>query len=721
MSDSSAISLQEQAGSVLKQMKQYSAKEASSIDQLEELLQQMNNQLSGLSELLKQNAAMEEAITDLTSELEEATTGILKRGHLYKWREQTISFASKWGLRYLTLQGSVLNYFNDEKDRHPRKTIDLKHCFILDEGLTRNKQYHIFSICSTAVNEENRGPHSGALLRLSSDNLAEATQWIQMLEKACGFSNVDESTREPLVSRSPFSDDMTTNPVLTRVKSSEAILNNVTAMIKSSPRHRSQTALDTLSSSPTKKKTKKKSAAVQHQNIINKLKKKVHVTSFPASKNIHLSSKYSPLSSSATRQNYRGFFNLGVIIFMISHFRLILDNLIHHGFRMSALFDMSSHASEGDAMDISQLVLVLASWAVPVALTYFVEKLAQHFPLSNRLVMIIQGVLSLTNIVGCALWVWHSNSHSALSMLYLLQSVIIWMKMISYAHCNRDLRIAHQVNKNGKVPVTSENVHSEIQDLEGPITMYPHNLNILNLMYFCVAPTLCYQLNYPRSVKLRWTVVFTLVVRLVVTLAVILIVVEQHMKPALEAAMEPMNNFDFLAVLFRFLQLTIPSTYVWLLGFYLFFHLWLNLLAELTRFGDREFYLDWWNARTIDEYWRTWNLPVHHWMIRHLYYPSIRLGISKKFAVYIAFFFSAVMHEFIISLPFHRISFHAFLGMILQAPLVPITRKLNALFNNHSIGNIFFWLSFCIIGQPIGIIMYYYESWNFTACASQDM
>ena len=42
--------------------------------------------------------------------------------------------------------------------------------------------------------------------------------------------------------------------------------------------------------------------------------------------------------------------------------------------------------------------------------------------------------------------------------------------------------------------------------------------------------------------------------------------------------------------------------------FYAFFHCALYLLAELTRFGDRQFYKDWWNSSFIDEYWRTWNL-----------------------------------------------------------------------------------------------------------------
>lgn len=35
----------------------------------------------------------------------------------------------------------------------------------------------------------------------------------------------------------------------------------------------------------------------------------------------------------------------------------------------------------------------------------------------------------------------------------------------------------------------------------------------------------------------------------------------------------------------------------------------------MLRFGDRVFYRDWWNANTIEAYWRLWNLPVHYWMV----------------------------------------------------------------------------------------------------------
>lgn len=39
----------------------------------------------------------------------------------------------------------------------------------------------------------------------------------------------------------------------------------------------------------------------------------------------------SPLSEDARQQNYRGFFNLGVIVLAVSNFRLIFDNLAKYG------------------------------------------------------------------------------------------------------------------------------------------------------------------------------------------------------------------------------------------------------------------------------------------------------------------------------------------------------------------------------------------------------
>ena len=72
------------------------------------------------------------------------------------------------------------------------------------------------------------------------------------------------------------------------------------------------------------------------------------------------------------------------------------------------------------------------------------------------------------------------------------------------------------------------------------------------------------------------------------------------------------------------------------------------------------------------------------------------------------------MHEVIISVPFRHISGHAFAGMLSQAPLVFITKWLDKYFDNPLLGNAMFWIVFCVIGQPIGILMFYSSLWTAT-------
>jgi diacylglycerol O-acyltransferase 1 len=137
-----------------------------------------------------------------------------------------------------------------------------------------------------------------------------------------------------------------------------------------------------------------------------------------------------------------------------------------------------------------------------------------------------------------------------------------------------------------------------------------------------------------------------------------------------------------------------------LLMFYFCFHLYLNLFAELMRFGDRVFYKDWWNSSEVGSYWRLWNLPVHYWLIRHFYFPLIRRKVGRQTTTFIVFLFSAIMHELLVSIPFHMVRPWSFIGMMMQVPLVAITKYLQRKYPGGSYGNVIFWISFCVVGQP---------------------
>ncbi len=59
-------------------------------------------------------------------------------------------------------------------------------------------------------------------------------------------------------------------------------------------------------------------------------------------------------------------------------------------------------------------------------------------------------------------------------------------------------------------------------------------------------------------------------------------------------------------------------------------------------------------------------MPVHKWLLRHVYYPCMRLGMGKWWAGTVVFAISAAFHELLIGLPLHMITFWAFIGLMCQ-------------------------------------------------------
>ena len=150
------------------------------------------------------------------------------------------------------------------------------------------------------------------------------------------------------------------------------------------------------------------------------------------------------------------------------------------------------------------------------------------------------------------------------------------------------------------------------------------------------------------------------------------------------------------------------------------FHSWLNFLAEVLCFADREFYRDWWNSQDTAYFWSAWNIPIHKWCVRHIYKPMLRAGYRKEFVAFCVFLFSAVFHEVIISVPLQRIRCYLAAGMLMQIPLTPITKGKQKLLTNFcsyepflavterfggTYGNMLVWFQI-IIGQPMGVLAY---------------
>jgi diacylglycerol O-acyltransferase-1 len=75
-----------------------------------------------------------------------------------------------------------------------------------------------------------------------------------------------------------------------------------------------------------------------------------------------------------------------------------------------------------------------------------------------------------------------------------------------------------------------------------------------------------------------------------------------------------------------------------------------------------------------------------------------------------------VAHEYLISGSFSIIRYWAFLSLIGQVPVIIAMDSLKSQLDKSQLGNVFFWVMFCIVGQPLAVIFYSY----YALTASSD-
>lgn len=299
---------------------------------------------------------------------------------------------------------------------------------------------------------------------------------------------------------------------------------------------------------------------------------------------------------------------------------------------------------------------------------------------------------------------------------------ILFMKLWSYVHVNSWCRATLRSQKDSISGKRRESFsmdrrrdseeHPEMSNglkdkIMHDLVQYPDNLNLRDLFYFLLAPTLCYELNFPRTTRIRKRFLVKRILEVLVGANIVLALIQQWMIPSVRNSLVPISDMDVTKATERLLKLAVPNHFIWLCFFYLTFHSFLNLFGEILQFADRNFYCDWWNSSNVEIFWRTWNMPVHRWCVRHLYIPLVELGYSKMKASVIVFFVSAFFHEYLVSVPLKTFNVYAFAGMMAQIPLSFISKLLDRNFGERW-GNLVVWASL-ILGQPLCIMIYYHD------------
>eukprot|EP01121_Diplochlamys_sp_Union-15-3_P009209 TRINITY_DN2497_c0_g1_i2.p1 TRINITY_DN2497_c0_g1~~TRINITY_DN2497_c0_g1_i2.p1 ORF type:complete len:562 (-),score=61.64 TRINITY_DN2497_c0_g1_i2:13-1668(-) len=228
-------------------------------------------------------------------------------------------------------------------------------------------------------------------------------------------------------------------------------------------------------------------------------------------------------------------------------------------------------------------------------------------------------------------------------------------------------------------------------------------------VYFLFCPTLLYRSSYPRTPRIRWSKVVHHLLETGSCTFYTYVVFDRYCVPEYrKTGQEPYSFQTFVLSIFSSM---LPATLVFLLGFFGILHSWLNAFAEITQFADREFYRDWWNAKSFSEYYRKWNGVVYDWLHAYAYMDVVRYCTQKKkldqaksriVGSLIVIWLSAIAHEYIIACAvgfFYPILMLQFAGPGLV--FIYLTQS----FKEHRFSNLFMW-TMLLIGNGLLMILY---------------
>jgi sterol O-acyltransferase len=256
-----------------------------------------------------------------------------------------------------------------------------------------------------------------------------------------------------------------------------------------------------------------------------------------------------------------------------------------------------------------------------------------------------------------------------------------------------------------------EDLARELTSPLGNVT-YPRNLTWSNYLDYLLCPTLCYEIEYPRVDAIDWTNLISKIVATFGCIFLLTITSEDFILPVLRDASRRLevsaasggSALDASLILAESISwLLFPFMLSFLLVFFVIFEYILGAFAEITYFGDRHFYSDWWNSTDWMEFSREWNVPVYSFLRRHVYSAS-RPHLGRPFATVITFLISAIGHEIVMGCITKKLRGYGFICQMMQLPLVMLQRT-KWVRNRRTLNNVFFWCSI-ILGLALICSLY---------------
>ena len=349
-----------------------------------------------------------------------------------------------------------------------------------------------------------------------------------------------------------------------------------------------------------------------------------------------------------------------------------------------------------DMYILAEVVLILSTLLALIMQKVFIKG---FLPIS--LSIYVRHTLQASIIFAPALFAYHRQWPFIQSSVLTLHAIAMYMKIHSYFSVNEVLHRAWKLQEQEQDQEYQQLLQALKADkciyYEGSLK-YPDNVTLGNFLYYLVIPSLVYQVNPPRSNGIRWNVIVEKTFSAIIGLLLIYVIFEHWILSVL-FELETMNIWEAI------LELLFPFTMTYILLFYFVFEVLCTWFSEISSYGIRSFYEDWWNSTTFDQFARKWNRPVHLFLYHHIYEEIILVyKLRKSYASAFTFFFSSCLHEFALSVISRRIRLYFFFIQMLQVPLIYLGRM--SFSKRHPLLSNLLFLASIMIGPPLLCLLY---------------
>jgi len=317
----------------------------------------------------------------------------------------------------------VLSYRSQVEARQlPRSSVTLDEgCTILVEGWKR-RRYWTWSVLDA---------EGGLMLRFSSTSESEGKGWVEALQRACGAPPFPQGTRGA--------------PAHPHARA--AGLSATAAADGFFGPEPPPPPLQAAARVPLRKSPSSRAAAAEAAAAARAARAGAGPRPGGAlfgSTPVHVEPRDSPLSGERLLYTSQaGLFNLLFVILVVNHARLIVENLLRYGVRVQSGFWLAALGlgrGRGRGAPLAAAFCALPLFALAAAA---VERAALRGALRARWERSVAAAHS-ANLAALLAMPWlviaRTQAPPLPSFILLSSALVLWMKLVSYAHANADLR-----------------------------------------------------------------------------------------------------------------------------------------------------------------------------------------------------------------------------------------------------------------------------------------